>query len=160
MGRGILAAQLGQFEEIGKRVEEKSTWKRREGYNLTYEFGDAIKSAFGLFFFQHLSMLSYQESLDKGKQRKNAENILRIKEIPCNNQITRLIDEAEPREFDENFKDCVKLAQEYGVFEQYKALDDGVLIAFDGVWFQSSEKVHCEHCLHLTKDGKRPIITA
>jgi hypothetical protein len=79
---------------------------------------------------------------------------LQVKEIPCNNQITRLIDEVEPREFDENFKNCVKLAQEYGVFEQYKALEDGVLIALDGVWFQSSEKVHCNHCLHITKDEK------
>jgi hypothetical protein len=98
-------------------------------------------------------MLSYQTSLDKGNQRKNAENILGVTKIPCNNQITRLLDEVEPQEFDDNFKGGVKLAEEYGVLEQYKVLDGGVLIAIDGVWFQSSEKVNCKHCLFITKDG-------
>ncbi|GMO62142.1 MAG: hypothetical protein Ta2A_08600 [Treponemataceae bacterium] len=48
MGRGILKAQLSRFEEIGKRVEESSAGKRREGFNLTYEVADAVKRAFGL----------------------------------------------------------------------------------------------------------------
>ncbi|MDR1955984.1 MAG: hypothetical protein LBQ30_03940 [Treponema sp.] len=96
MGRGILAAELCRFEKTGKRVGENPIGKRREGFNLIYEFADAIKSAFGLFFFQHRSMLSYQDSLDRGNQRKNAENILKVREIPCNNQITRLIDGIAP----------------------------------------------------------------
>jgi hypothetical protein len=96
MGRGILQAQLSRFDEVGNQTGDASAWKRREEFNLTYTFGDAIKSAFGIFLFQHLSMLSYQESLDRGNQRKNAENILGVKEIPCNNQITRLLDEIEP----------------------------------------------------------------
>jgi hypothetical protein len=54
-----------------------------------------------------MSMLEYQASLD----RKNAENILKVKEIPCNNQITRLVDGINPGEFDENFKDGLGLAE-------------------------------------------------
>ena len=154
MGRGILQAQLCRLEEIGERVEEKSAWQRRKGFNLTYGFGDALKSAFGLFFFQHLSMLSYQESLELGNRRKNAENMLNVKEIPCNNQIKRLVDVIEPKEFTENFKAGVEIAQKTGVFEQYKVLKDVIPIAIDGVSFQSSEKTHCSHCLHITKDGK------
>ncbi|GHU94230.1 hypothetical protein FACS189479_06700 [Spirochaetia bacterium] len=123
MGRGIVSAQLSRFEEMGKRVEESSTGKRREGFNLTYEIADAVKSAFGIFLFQHLSMLSYQESLDRGNQRKNAENILNVKRIPCNNQITRLIDGIKPEAFEENFKDGIGLAEKHGVFEQYRVLD-------------------------------------
>jgi hypothetical protein len=140
MGRGILAAQLSRFDEIGELTEKKSAWKRREGFNLTYTFADAIKSAFGIFLFQHLSMLGYQESLERGNQRKNAENILNVKEIPCNNQITRLVDEVEPEGFDENFKRGIEQADRYGVLDQYRVLDGGVLIAVDGVWFQSSER--------------------
>ncbi|MDR1955825.1 MAG: hypothetical protein LBQ30_03120 [Treponema sp.] len=67
MGRGILAAELRRFEETGKKVGENPIWKRREGFNVTYEFADAVKSAFGLFFFQHMSMHSYQDSLDRGE---------------------------------------------------------------------------------------------
>jgi hypothetical protein len=33
-------------------------------------------------------------------------------------------------------------------------LDGGVLIALDGVWYHSSEKARCGHCLHLTKNRK------
>jgi hypothetical protein len=154
MGRGILQAQLCRLEEIGERVEGKSAWQRRKGFNLTYGFADALKSAFGLFFFQHLSMLSYQESLELGNRRKNAENMLNVKEIPCNNQIKRLVDVIEPKEFTENFKAGVEIAQKTGVFEQYKVLKDVIPIAIDGVSFQSSEKTHCSHCLHITKDGK------
>jgi hypothetical protein len=135
-------------------AEGQLAWKRREGFNLTYTFADAIKSAFGIFLFQHLSMLSYQESLERGNQRKNAENILKVKEIPCNNQITRLLDRVEPSWFDETFKEGMGQAEAYGVLDQYKVLDGGVLIAVDGVWFQSSEKVHCDQCLHMTSKGK------
>jgi hypothetical protein len=67
------------------------------------------------------------------KRRKNAENILKVKEIPCNNRITRLIDGINPGEFDENFRDGLGLAEQYGVLEQYQVLDGGVLIALDGV---------------------------
>lgn len=135
MGRGILAAELRRFEKTGKKIGKNPEWKRREGFNLTYEFADAVKSAFGLFFFQHMSMPEYQASPDRGKRRKNAENILKVKEIPCNNQITRLIDGINPGEFDWNFRDGLGLSEKYDVLERYRVLDGGVLIALDGVSF-------------------------
>jgi hypothetical protein len=46
MGRGILAAQLSRFDEIGEQTEANSVWKRRKRFNLTYAFAGAIKSAF------------------------------------------------------------------------------------------------------------------
>jgi hypothetical protein len=58
-GQRILAAELRRFEETGKWAGENPERKRREGFNLTYEFTDAVKSAFGLLFFQHMSMLRY-----------------------------------------------------------------------------------------------------
>jgi hypothetical protein len=77
-----------------------------------------------------------------------------VKEIPCNNQITRLLDEAEPELFDKNFKTGIRQAEGYGVLEQYRVLEGGVLLAVDGVWFQSSEKVPCDYCLHITSKGR------
>jgi hypothetical protein len=46
MGRGTLAAQLSRFDKIGEQTGVNSVWKRRKGFNLTYEFAGAIKSAF------------------------------------------------------------------------------------------------------------------
>jgi hypothetical protein len=79
MGRGILAAELRRFGKTEKKIGENPEWKRREGFNLTCEFAGAIKSAFGLFFFQHLSMPEDRASPDRGSGGKNAENILKIK---------------------------------------------------------------------------------
>ena len=36
--------------------------------------------------------------------------------------------------------------------EGYRVLDGGVLTALDGVWYHSSENIHCERCLHTAKD--------
>jgi hypothetical protein len=52
-----LSSTRARFDEIGELAGKKSAWERREGFNLTYTFADAIKSAFGIFLFQHLSML-------------------------------------------------------------------------------------------------------
>ncbi|MDR3115643.1 MAG: hypothetical protein LBU25_09000 [Treponema sp.] len=35
-----------------------------------------------------------------------------------------------------------------------RVLDGGVLILLDGVWYHSSERIHCGHCLCRRKDGK------
>ncbi|MCL1991890.1 MAG: hypothetical protein FWG66_02960, partial [Spirochaetes bacterium] len=61
MGRGLLEAHLDAFDKIGAGTADE----RREGYDKQYEYGDAIKGAYGIFFFQHPSMLEYQERLKK-----------------------------------------------------------------------------------------------
>ncbi len=93
MGKSILGKQLEKFEEIGSEIENK----RRKGYDNQYEYGDAIKSGYGVFFFQHPSMLEYQERLKQKKQRSNMESVLKVNKIPSNNQITRLLDNIETR---------------------------------------------------------------
>jgi hypothetical protein len=61
MGRGLLQAHLEAFDKVGAGVADK----RREGYDKQYDYADAIKGAYGIFFFQHPSMLEYQERLKK-----------------------------------------------------------------------------------------------
>ena len=95
MGTGLFKAHLEAFDAIGAGTADK----RREGYDKQYEYADAIKGAYGVFFFQHPSMLEYQERLKIKKQRSNIETILRVKKIPCNNQITRLLDDMDSGAF-------------------------------------------------------------
>jgi hypothetical protein len=68
-------------------------------------------------------------------------------------QITRLLDGLEPERFSGVFTDNLKPAEQYQGLEGYRVLDGGVLIALDGVWHFSSGNIHCEHCLHKSKDG-------
>jgi hypothetical protein len=52
------------------------------------------------------------------------------------------------------FEEGLKTADEQGVLKEYRVLGGGVLIPLDGVWYHSSERIHCEHCLRRRKDGK------
>jgi hypothetical protein len=99
-------------------------------------------------------MLNFQQEPKRKYNRSNAETVLDVREIPSNNQITRLLDNLEPAWFAESFNHNLKLAEQYGALQEYRVPDGGVLIALDGVWYFSSEHVHCGHCLHKTKDGE------
>jgi hypothetical protein len=65
MGTGLLQAHLEAFDTVGASIADE----RREGYDKQYEYADAIKGAYGIFFFQHPSMLEYQERLKSRKGR-------------------------------------------------------------------------------------------
>jgi hypothetical protein len=66
MGRGIFSRLLGGLEEIGAKIPDK----RREGHNRSYDMSDAIKRAFGVFFFQHPSTLDFQRTMITACARK------------------------------------------------------------------------------------------
>jgi hypothetical protein len=119
MGRGILKAQLRDFDRIGKRADREIQPQRREKYDLKYDYADAFKSAYGLFFLQHPSMLNLQQELKRTYNRSNAETVLDVREIPGNNQITRLLDNLEPEWCAETFTHNLKLAEQYGALETF-----------------------------------------
>ncbi|MDR2445850.1 MAG: hypothetical protein LBD58_00950 [Treponema sp.] len=47
MGRGILKAQLRDFDQIGERADRDIPTRRREKYDIKYDYADAIKSGYG-----------------------------------------------------------------------------------------------------------------
>src|SRR5215510_11082334 len=150
MGAGLLKAHLEAFDAIGAGITDN----RRDGYDKQYEYADAIKGAYGVFFFQHPSMLDYQERLKNKKNRSNAETILRVNKIPSNNQITRLLDGIESKAFTPAFNHGLETAHHYKGLDQYLVLNGTYrLVTLDGVWFYQSEKINCPHCLsHQLKD--------
>ncbi|MDR1251625.1 MAG: hypothetical protein LBK62_05600, partial [Treponema sp.] len=149
MGRGIFEKLRTSLEKAGKELPDK----RRDGHDLKYRLLDAVKCAFAVFFFQHPSLLNFQQEMQRKLKRNNLETLLEVKEIPCTMQITRLLDGLEPERFSGAFTDNLKVAEEHHALEGYRVLDGGVLIALDGVWHFSSKNIHCEHCLHKSKDG-------
>jgi hypothetical protein len=44
MGRGLLRAQLRDFDEIGGRADREIQPQRREKYGLKYDYADVINS--------------------------------------------------------------------------------------------------------------------
>jgi len=147
MGRGIFNGMLENLEAAGEGLVDN----RREGYDLKYALTDALKSALSVFFFQHPSMLDFQVKMKQKWKRSNLETMMRVKEIPSNVQITTLLDGINPDSVSRVFKENMHMADEWGLLKDFRCLSGGVLLALDGVWYFSSQQIHCEHCLHTTK---------
>lgn len=151
MGRGLLQTHLEAFDKVGAGITDE----RRKGYDKQYEYADAIKGAYGIFFFQHPSMLEYQERLRQKQERCNAQTILKVRKIPSANHMTRLMDKIKPGDFAEVFNEGLRTAAKYNGLGRYTVLGKYHLIALDGVWFYQSRNISCGHCLeHKTNDGQ------
>jgi hypothetical protein len=92
--------------------------------------------------------------MKRKEKRNNLETLFGVKNTPGQDRIKHLVDGIEPAEPEAVFEDAHAVAEEQGITEQYRVPDGGVLIAPSGVWYHSSEKIHCEHCLSMTKKEK------
>src|SRR5215469_4275420 len=125
MGRGIFNGMLKNFEAAGDGLLDN----RREGFNLSYKLTDALKCALSVFFFQHPSMLDFQQKMKQKLKRNNMESIMRVNEIPSNVQITTLLDGINPDAIGSVFNENLRTVDEYGGLKDFRCLDGGVLLA-------------------------------
>jgi len=112
-----------------------------------YTNRDAVNSAFAAFFFQFPSLLRYMREMQEQEKRDNVQSLFDIKGIPSDNQIRNIVDVIEPSVISGVFNETLKAVQLSGVINEYRVLDGGVLLAVDGLWYFSSENIHCPHCL-------------
>jgi hypothetical protein len=148
MGRGIFNSLLNNLEAGADGLADN----RREGFDLKYTLIDALKSALSVFFFQHPSMLDFQAAMKQKWKRCNLETVMGVQEIPSNVQITTLLDGIDPDSISSVFNKNLHTTDEWGGLRDFRCLDGGVLLALDGVWYFSSEQIHCDRCLHATKE--------
>jgi hypothetical protein len=150
MGRGIFKKLLNSLEEAGARLPDS----RRAGHNFRHTPSDALKCAFAVFFFQHPSLPDFQRRVRERRRRDNMQSIFGVRDIPSDTRIKTLTDRTDPDRFGEAFGDGLRTAEENRVPDEHRVPDGGVLPAPDGVWYHSSENIHCRRRLHKTgKDG-------
>ncbi|GMO24648.1 MAG: hypothetical protein Ta2B_04100 [Termitinemataceae bacterium] len=138
---------------LGNLYQAADAIPDNRGANKQHSMRDAVKTAFGVFFFQFPSFLRYMTEMQNKRKKNNAQSMLGIKTLPSDAQVRNLLDNVKPETFAIVFANTLKSAIACGVMKLYQVLDDGVLVAIDGVWYHSSEKIHCKHCLYITKDG-------
>jgi len=119
---------------------------KRTGENTRYSMRDAALSAFSVFFTQSPSFLSHQELMQRKKGSNNAKSIFTIRTIPSDNQIRTLLDPVEPSRLFSVYEKVFSLLERQGTIESYRGFNNNLLIALDGTWFHSSEKVFCRNC--------------
>ena len=119
---------------------------KRTGENTRYSLRDVALSAFSVFFTQSPSFLSHQELMQRQKGSNNAKTIFSIRNIPSDNHIRTMLDPVEPSALFPVYEKVFSLLDEQGTIESYRAFNNTLLIALDGTWSHSSEKVFCESC--------------
>jgi hypothetical protein len=149
MGAGIFEKLLNNLKAVVGTIPDQ----RRSGGNLTYQLLDAVISAFVVFFFQHPSLLDFQKTMKRRKKRNNVETLFGDIAIPSDNQIRTLVDGIEPELLGKVFDSNLRAAEKAGAIKPYQILDGGVLLALDGLWYYSSEEIHCDYCLRRSHDG-------
>ena len=150
MARGIIKRLLGSLRETAARLPDN----RKSSNGRKYSIRDAILSAFAVFYFQHPSLLNFQQDMHRKCKRNNLETLFEVRNIPCSDQMTNIVDGIASGGLSAAYEQAHEAAGEHGIIDGYRVLDGGVLIPLDGTWTFTSENIHCEHCLSITKKEK------
>jgi len=141
--RGTLTfdSMIGKLRSIMQGFPDKRT-----GSNTRYAMEDAGMGAFAVFFTQSPSFLQFQRDMDKKLGKSNAQSLLQMGEIPCDNHIRDLLDEVPPAEVLPMFGYLFEGLKASGHLEAYRSVQGTLLVALDGTEYHSSQKIHCEQC--------------
>ena len=120
--------------------------EHRSGQNIQYEIADAGLGAFGTFFTQCPSFLSYQRQMEKNQGRSNARSLFGVEKIPSDPQIRNLLDPVDPRYLQAPFWDIYGLLQADEALDSYRQVGGTWLCSLDGTQYFASQKVHCPAC--------------
>lgn len=126
--------------------ELKELPDNRKGDNKKYTVKHALLAAFSVFFTQSPSFLQHQSLMKQKKGKDNAQSLFCLSEIPCDNQIRNLLDPILAKTVSGAFKTTYKWLENNPILEEFKYLDNQILIALDGTEYYSSKKITCPHC--------------
>ncbi len=120
---------------------------RKKGPNTRYRIQDGALGAFGIFFTQSPSFLDYQRTLQQNRGQNNAHTLLSVEQIPCDNQIRKLLDPIAPTALDPVFVEVFERLEQHRMLAPFRTLGDQLLVALDGTNYFSSKVIHCHNCL-------------
>jgi len=122
---------------------------RRTGKNLSYAMEDFGLSAFAVFFTQSPSFLAHQKAMQTARGHNNAQSFFAIQDIPSDNQIRGMLDPVPPQSLYPVYDHIYQALRQEGILQSFRGVHDSTLIALDGTWYHSSQKIHCPCCSSL-----------
>jgi hypothetical protein len=120
---------------------------RHKGPNTRYAIHDAALGAFGIFFTQSPSFLEYQRRLQHTKGPNNAQTLLGVEQIPCDNQVRTLLDPIAPHHLDAVVVEVFEGLAQHRMLAHFRVLGDQRLVALDGTHSFASKAMHGPNCL-------------
>jgi len=122
----------------------------RSGKNISYSIKDAALGAFAVFFTQSPSFLAHQRAMEQSKGRSNAGSLFQIEKTPSDVYIRSLLDPISPQHLYPLFNAILLELAQSGQLEQFRVLDEQLLVSMDGTSYFSSKAIHCANCQHRT----------
>jgi hypothetical protein len=130
---------------------------KRTGNNKRYSMEDAALGAFSIFFTQSPSFLAFQKTMQQAKGESNAQSLFMMHRIPSNNHIRDLLDEVSPSHVSPVFDFIVDRISKIGYLDQFRSINNDLLVPLDGTTYFTSKKICCEKC--STKTHKNGTVT-
>lgn len=133
----------------------------RDPNRIDYSLHDTLMSGFTMFFFQHPSLLQFQEAMAKKRGLSNLQTIFGVHQIPSETQMREVLDSASPEELRQLLPRFFELARRAGLATEFRSsikqgasMQDYYTISLDGTQYFNSTAINCESCLgRRDKDG-------
>lgn len=119
---------------------------RRTGDNTSYSMEDIGLAAFSVFFTQCPSFLARQKIMQQAQGQSNAQSLFHLEDIPSDNHIRQTLDPVAPDKLFPCYDAVFESLRQAGHLENWRVLQDTLLVALDGTWYHSSDKIHCANC--------------
>jgi|GEM_PF-1802696 len=118
---------------------------RRTGLNSFHSIEDAALGAFSLFFTQNPSFLSFQNTMQKAKGKRNALTLFGTVDIPTDKHIRSLLDPVHPSYVFPIFPYIIDGLRASGELDTYRFLDGDLFCSLDGTQIFSSKMIHSSY---------------
>ena len=144
---------LGKIRSAFAKIPEPL--KDSRGLKSKIPLSDCLMSGLALFGLKFPSLLQFDQGLNDDAIKHNLRTLYGVQNPPCDTYMRERLDKVDPQSLRSAFTDIFSLAQRGKVIEDYKFLDEYVLVACDGTGIFSSEEVHCGNCCEKHhKDGR------
>jgi len=95
---------------------------------------------------QSPSFLDYQKTVEKEHGKNNTDSLFGVHLIPSANQIRNLLDPVSAETISPVYREILSGLQQSGKINEFRVLDNTILVAIDGVEYFNSQTIHCDCC--------------
>lgn len=108
---------------------------------------DTFMSGFACMFFQDPSLAHFQRRLEEEGNANNLRTLFNVTTVPKDTQLRDVIDKTDSEVLRPVFKDYFERLRRGKHLESFQVIPGQYLCAIDGVYYHTSENVHCSQCL-------------
>lgn len=121
----------------------------RRQASIEHTLPDTLMSALAMFQFKIPSLLQFDKASRESDDKTMIDNLKRlykIKSVPCDSQMRTILDKVSPASLRSAFRGIHSAVQRGKMLDEFKVMDDKLVVSIDGTGLFSSTSVCCEQC--------------